>query len=81
MSLEQYRFIAPPHAPLNAHGELALEIVERQAAFFHRQGVKAVFVSGTTGECSSLTDDERVSLAQRWCEVGSQHAGNWAVGF
>jgi N-acetylneuraminate lyase len=32
-------------------------------------GVRAVFVGGTTGECSSLTLDERLALTKQWVEV------------
>src|SRR5204863_5946098 len=31
--------------------------------------VTAVFIGGTTGECSSLSLDERRALAQQWAEV------------
>jgi N-acetylneuraminate lyase len=50
-------------------GELDLGAVERQATALAGSGVRRVFVNGTTGEFASLTVDERLSLAKRWCEV------------
>ena len=61
--------ITPPHTPFHCDGSLDLAIVENQAAHFLKDKVSSVFVGGTTGECSSLTMDERIALAQRWCEV------------
>lgn len=61
--------VAATHTPFDADGSLNLAVVEQQAAHLVGNGVGAVFPGGTTGESSSLTLDERRSLAQRWCEV------------
>jgi N-acetylneuraminate lyase len=57
------------HTPLYPDGGLNLGIVERQAELYLESGVRNVFVGGTTGEFASLSLDERMALAQRWCEV------------
>tara|TARA_B100000676_G_scaffold53732_1_gene52900 strand:+ start:27 stop:929 length:903 start_codon:yes stop_codon:yes gene_type:complete len=57
------------HTPLNASGELNLGVVEQQAQRCVETGCKGVYVAGTTGECHSLTPDERSALFQRWGEV------------
>ena len=57
------------HTPFLADGSLNLAMVERQAAHFLANHVKTVFVGGSTGECHSLTLEERRQLAQRWSEV------------
>ncbi|MBI3874742.1 MAG: dihydrodipicolinate synthase family protein [Verrucomicrobia bacterium] len=74
--------VAATHTPFHADGSLNLTIVEKQAAHLLANGVKFAFIGGTTGESSSLTVEERRSLAQRWMEVtpGSElkvivHAG------
>ena len=41
-----------------------------QAAFLGANGIKAVFVTGSTGECHSLTSDERVALYDAWADAG-----------
>ena len=57
------------HTPFTADGQLDLAAVERQAAYFQSVGVRGVFVAGTTGECASLTVDERKALCDRWMRV------------
>jgi N-acetylneuraminate lyase len=61
--------IAATHTPFHADGSLNLDAVEKQAEHLLRVGVKGVFVAGSTGESSSLTVEERMSLTRRWCEV------------
>lgn len=61
--------VAATHTPFASDGALDLSRVERQAEHLLRDGVKAAFVAGTTGESHSLTADERLALAARWSEV------------
>jgi len=61
--------VAATHTPFHADGSLNLAVVEKQAAHLLARGVKFAFIGGTTGECSSLTLEERRGLAQRWAEV------------
>lgn len=61
--------VAATHTPFSADGSLNLNAVEQQAAHLSKNGVGTVFIGGSTGESSSLTTDERKSLAQRWSEV------------
>lgn len=61
--------VAAPHTPFAADGSLNLAAVERQAQHLIDNSVAAAFIGGTTGECHSLTTDERLALARRWTEV------------
>jgi N-acetylneuraminate lyase len=61
--------VVAAHSPFRADGSLNLAAVEKQAAHFLKHNLSTVFVAGTTGECHSLTLDERRVLAQRWSEV------------
>jgi len=61
--------IAAPCTPMDEHGELRLERVEKQAEMLARNGVAGVFVGGTTGEGPSLTVGERMELVERWTAV------------
>jgi N-acetylneuraminate lyase len=54
------------HTPFHRDGRLNLAMVERQAELFRESGLRSVFVAGTTGECASLTVDERKALCERW---------------
>lgn len=55
--------------PFDAGGGLNLSAVESHAELLARDGVAGVFVGGTTGEFSSLTQGERFALAERWAAV------------
>ena len=61
--------VAATHTPFDTHGQLSLAAVEKQAEHLLRTGVNAVFIGGSTGECHSLTVEERRALAERWSEV------------
>lgn len=61
--------VAAAHTPFAETGDLNLAAVETQAQHLSQQGVSAVFVAGSTGECHSLTVDERLALADRWAAV------------
>ena len=61
--------VAATHTPFTPSGELDLAAIEKQAEHLTRAGVIGVFVGGTTGECSSLSLDERLVLTERWAGV------------
>jgi N-acetylneuraminate lyase len=61
--------VAATHTPFHDDGSLNLQAIETQAAHLLHNGVRTVFVGGTTGESSSLSLEERKSLALRWSEV------------
>lgn len=61
--------IAAPHTPMTDSGEVHLQTVAKQADLLLSEGVSGVFIGGTTGECHSLSVDERLRLAERWSEV------------
>ncbi|MEE2714638.1 MAG: dihydrodipicolinate synthase family protein [Verrucomicrobiota bacterium] len=65
--------IAAPHTPFNPDFTLNLEGVPRQARHLAASGVKGVFVAGTTGECHSLSFDERAELFAAWGEASRAH--------
>lgn len=51
-------------------GGVDLAMVEEQASFLQKTGVKYAYVSGTTGDSVLLTFDERTRLAQAWATIG-----------
>jgi len=61
--------VAATHTPFHDNGSLNLAVVERQAAHLLQNGIRTVFIGGTTGECHSLSLEERRALTQRWIEV------------
>ncbi len=61
--------VAATHTPFHADGSLNLAAVDRQAAHLLANGVRSVFIGGTTGESHSLSCDERRQLTDRWVDV------------
>jgi N-acetylneuraminate lyase len=61
-----HEFVAAVFTPFHEDGSLAPEVVPSQAAFLAAQGLTTAFITGTTGECHSLTCDERLALYDAW---------------
>jgi len=61
--------IAATFTPLRSDGTLNPKGVDAQVDHFLSRRVSGVFIGGTTGECHSLTVEERLALARRWAEV------------
>ncbi len=57
---------AAPFTPMNQDGSLRLSGIEAYASKLKVDGVKGVFVCGTTGEGYSLTLDERKQVLKEW---------------
>jgi N-acetylneuraminate lyase len=69
-----HELVAAAHSPLRgSDGSLAPEVVAKQAAFFAANGIRTVFITGSTGECHSLTYAERVILYDAWASVAPAH--------
>jgi N-acetylneuraminate lyase len=68
-----HEFVAAVFSPFHADGSLAAEAVPVQAAFLAAQSIATVFITGTTGECHSLTCDERLTLYEAWASAGRTH--------
>jgi len=58
--------IAAPHTPMHPDGSLNLDMIDKQAQCLIANGIKAVFVCGSTGEGISLSTPERVQVVEKW---------------
>jgi N-acetylneuraminate lyase len=58
--------IAAPFTPMNSDGAINLEIIPEYAKKLKNDGLKGVFVCGTTGEGMLMTDEERKEVAEKW---------------
>ena len=72
-SMKLTGLIAAPHTPFHGDFSLNLDCVPEQAAHLAANGVSGAFVAGTTGECHSLTTDERAELFAAWGEAARAH--------
>lgn len=58
--------IAAPFTPFHADGSINLDAVPAYARLLRENGVTAAFVCGTTGEGLSMTQHERMQVAEAW---------------
>ncbi|MBR6339989.1 MAG: dihydrodipicolinate synthase family protein [Alloprevotella sp.] len=58
--------IDAPFTPLTEGGELNLSVIPAYADLLVRNGMKGVFINGSSGEGYLLTEEERIALAEAW---------------
>ncbi|XP_064415990.1 N-acetylneuraminate lyase isoform X1 [Latimeria chalumnae] len=72
--------VAATFTPMAENGEVNYSIIGRYVDYLvHTQGVKNVFVNGTTGEWASLTVQERKLLAEKWVTEAKNKLDNVIV--
>ncbi|WP_367874041.1 dihydrodipicolinate synthase family protein [Luteolibacter sp. Populi] len=65
-----HELVVATHTPFHADGSLAPEVVPAQAAFLAANGIRSVFITGSTGEGHSLTCAERLAMYEEWAVSG-----------
>src|SRR6476469_531787 len=66
-----HELVPAVHSPMREDGSVDPGGVQVQAAFLASNGIKTVFITGSTGECHSLTCDERLALYEAWAVAGA----------
>ena len=61
--------IDAPFTPFHANGDVNLEPIETYANMLAKNGLKGVFINGSSGQGYMLTVEERMQLAERWVAV------------
>lgn len=61
--------IAASHTPFKKDGSLNLDMVQKQAELTIKQGVKGVYICGSTGEGISCSVAERKAVMAEWVKV------------
>lgn len=61
--------INAPFTPFYENGEVNYEPIERYAQLLVKNGLKGVFINGSSGEGYMLTEEERMKLVERWMQV------------
>lgn len=78
-------FLNAPFTPFYPDGEVNYEPLAEYARLLVRNGIKGVFVNGTSGEGYMLTEEERIKLAEKWIEISPKdfkviiHVGSTCV--
>lgn len=68
--MKLHELVVATHSPFHADGSIAPEIVSHQARFLSSNGIKTVFITGSTGESHSVTCAEKLSLYDQWSVEG-----------
>ena len=77
--------INAPFTPFDKNGEVNLEPIEKYTALLSKNGLKGVFINGSSGEGYMLTTQERMLLAEKWVAVAPKgfkvivHVGSCCV--
>lgn len=61
--------IDAPFTPFYENGEVNYEPIPAYAALLARNGLKGVFINGSSGEGYMLTEEERMKLAEAWIKA------------
>lgn len=70
--------IDAPFTPFNSDESINYSIIPQYAAMLKRNGLKGVFINGSSGEGYMLTEDERMKLAETWI-AESKKLGDFKV--
>ena len=77
--------IDAPFTPFDAQGNVNLAPIPAYAQMLARNGLKGVFINGSSGEGYMLTEDERKQLAEAWVKAAPEgfkvivHVGSTCV--
>ncbi len=77
--------INAPFTPFHADGSVNLAPIPAYAELLVRNGLKGVFINGSSGEGYMLTEDERMQLAEAWMQAAPEgfkvivHVGSTCV--
>ena len=77
--------IDAPFTPFYENGEVNLEPIEAYAKMLAKNGLKGVFINGSSGEGYMLTEEERMKLAEEWVKAAPEgfkvivHVGSCCV--
>ena len=62
--------IAAPWTPMNGDQSVNYDAISEYGNVLLKQGVKNVYINGTTGEGMSLSVEERKKCAEKWMKTG-----------
>lgn len=63
--------LSAPHTPFNEDGSVKLSEIEKIAELAVSQGLKGVYICGTTGEGIHMSVEERKAVAEKWMEASA----------
>jgi N-acetylneuraminate lyase len=70
--MKLHELVVATHSPFHVDGSLAPEVVATQAAFLAANGIKTIFMTGSTGESHSVSCAEKLELYDAWAAAGKE---------
>ncbi|MCR5820879.1 MAG: dihydrodipicolinate synthase family protein [Bacteroidaceae bacterium] len=67
--------IDAPFTPMLPNGDINVEIIPAYADMLARNGLKGVFINGSSGEGYMLTEEERMQIAEAWLAATKKYEG------
>ncbi|MFN8240148.1 MAG: dihydrodipicolinate synthase family protein [Bacteroidales bacterium] len=64
--------VAAPFTPMFESGKINLDIIPLYYKLLERNGVAGAFINGSTGECASLTQEEKLVNIEAWAECAKK---------
>lgn len=61
--------IDAPFTPMLANGDINIDVIPAYAAMLVKNGLKGVFINGSSGEGYMLTTEERMAIARAWIKA------------
>ncbi|WP_019616363.1 dihydrodipicolinate synthase family protein [Psychromonas ossibalaenae] len=61
--------IAAPHTPFDQNQQVNFPVIDQIAAHLIKDGVKGIYICGTTGEGIHCSVEERKAIAERWVQA------------
>jgi N-acetylneuraminate lyase len=61
--------IAAPHTPMHPDGNINPNVVVKYFRFLQNNGIRGIFLNGTTSEGYHLTNEERKTMVEAWCDA------------
>jgi N-acetylneuraminate lyase len=74
MTYQHFAGVIPaPFTPFKGNGTIDFGLIPSYLNMLYRNGIRAAFICGTTGEGPSLTISERKALAEAWVDAAKGH--------
>ena len=74
--MSQFRIrglVAAPFTPFAPDGALDTAPIGALVAHLKRKGISGIFINGSTGECASLSESERLAAAEAYVSAAREH--------
>lgn len=72
-------FVPATFTPMKDNGDVNIDAIDEYQRFLKDKGVNYVYINGSTGEGTSLTQQERKRITEKWAELASMKGREMTV--